>query len=167
MSAHIRFLCPTCKFVMEAPLASAGNKIACLACGQRLQIPPAQRAKTILAPVVTIPTAQFAPPLATSAPTTVRVEIPILNTILRVLLWYYVLKFLVYLAKSTLKYLIVAVAAAIAGIWVAWMVTAPPRPYGLDRLDPYLEPLATMLRYQAPGIRARSIPGTPVQIQQP
>jgi hypothetical protein len=50
MSAHIRFLCPTCKAVMEAPVGRAGQKINCLKCGQRLQIPPEERAKTILAP---------------------------------------------------------------------------------------------------------------------
>ncbi len=52
MSAHIRFLCPTCKAVMDAPVERAGNKINCLKCGQRLQIPPAERATTILAPAL-------------------------------------------------------------------------------------------------------------------
>lgn len=49
MSAQIRFLCPTCKSVMEAPIDKAGNKINCLKCGQRLQIPPPEHAKTVLA----------------------------------------------------------------------------------------------------------------------
>jgi hypothetical protein len=35
---------------MSAPVEKAGDKIHCLKCGQRLQIPPAERAKTVLAP---------------------------------------------------------------------------------------------------------------------
>jgi len=50
MSARIRFLCPTCKAVMDAPVAQAGSKTNCLKCGQRLQVPPPERAKTVLAP---------------------------------------------------------------------------------------------------------------------
>ena len=49
MSAHLRFLCPTCQAVMEAPIERAGKKIHCLKCGQRIQIPPPEHAKTILA----------------------------------------------------------------------------------------------------------------------
>src|SRR5262245_44698166 len=80
MSAYIRFLCPTCKSVMEAPVQSAGHKVHCLKCGQRLQIPPAERARTILAPGLgvreegeelpaysSVPTAQFAPPVTADA----------------------------------------------------------------------------------------------------
>ena len=52
MSAHIRFLCPTCKAIMDAPVQRAGNKINCLKCGQRVQIPSAERAKTVLAPAL-------------------------------------------------------------------------------------------------------------------
>ena len=52
MSTHIRFLCPACQAVMEAPVGRAGDKIHCLNCGQRIQIPPAERAKTILAPAL-------------------------------------------------------------------------------------------------------------------
>ena len=74
MSAQIRFFCPTCKAVMNAPVEKAGKKVNCLKCGQRLQIPPAERAKTILAPSLGVdddppdraggsppPTAQIAP----------------------------------------------------------------------------------------------------------
>lgn len=50
MSDEIRFLCPTCKAVMSAPIAKGGEKINCLQCGQRLQIPSGERAKTIMAP---------------------------------------------------------------------------------------------------------------------
>jgi hypothetical protein len=76
---------------MDAPVENAGHKINCLKCRQRLQIPPAERAKTILAAVLgiyedgdeslpagndpAIPTAQIAPaqpaplpPAAASAP---------------------------------------------------------------------------------------------------
>jgi hypothetical protein len=42
---------------MDAPLERAGSKTNCLGCGQRLQIPPVERAKTILA----ISAAQAAP----------------------------------------------------------------------------------------------------------
>lgn len=44
----IRFACPTCHAVMEAPAHKVGKKINCLKCGQRLQIPPPPRG-TILA----------------------------------------------------------------------------------------------------------------------
>lgn len=49
MSAQIRFVCPTCKDVMVAPVSQAGKKANCPKCGQRLQIPPPERSKTILA----------------------------------------------------------------------------------------------------------------------
>ena len=52
MNTHIRFLCPACQAVMEAPVGRAGDKIHCLRCGQRIQIPPAERARTILAPTL-------------------------------------------------------------------------------------------------------------------
>ena len=52
MSAHLRFLCPTCNAVMEAPIERAGKKIHCLKCGQRIQIPPPQHAKTIMVPIL-------------------------------------------------------------------------------------------------------------------
>jgi hypothetical protein len=84
MSARIQFLCPTCKAVMDAPVENAGHKINCLKCRQRLQIPPAERAKTILAAALSvyedgdasppvgndplIPTAQIAPALPAPLP---------------------------------------------------------------------------------------------------
>lgn len=51
MSAYIPFACPKCNALMEAPVALAGTKTNCktLNCRQRLQIPSAERAKTILA----------------------------------------------------------------------------------------------------------------------
>jgi hypothetical protein len=60
---------------MDAPVENAGQKINCLKCRQRLQIPPAERAKTILADAMgvhddgePIPIAQIAPGLPTPAP---------------------------------------------------------------------------------------------------
>src|SRR4051812_26755184 len=44
----IRFACPACHAVMSAPPAKVGSKVACLKCGQRLQIPPPPT-KTVLA----------------------------------------------------------------------------------------------------------------------
>jgi hypothetical protein len=76
---------------MEAPVAQAGNKMNCLQCGQRLQIPSAERAKTILASELglhdsveqhppqsqpTIPTAEFAPALPPRPVPTARPAIP-------------------------------------------------------------------------------------------
>src|SRR4051812_37257966 len=49
MSAHIQFECPTCKEKLSAPIDQAGSKINCSNCGQRLQIPPPDRTKTVLA----------------------------------------------------------------------------------------------------------------------
>src|SRR5262245_25624694 len=46
----IRFGCPACKSTLEAPERKAGDKIACLKCGQRLQIPFPIPNKTVLAP---------------------------------------------------------------------------------------------------------------------
>ena len=37
--APIRFSCPACRSLMEAPTEKAGQKISCLKCGQRLLIP--------------------------------------------------------------------------------------------------------------------------------
>jgi hypothetical protein len=68
MSDQIRFLCPTCRAVMEAPVAQAGNKINCLKCGQRLQIPSVERAKTILAPMVAMPAKPAGQPAAAGTP---------------------------------------------------------------------------------------------------
>jgi hypothetical protein len=77
---------------MEAPLAQAGNKINCLKCGQRLQIPSAEHANTILASGMgvhddveqrplpqsqpTIPTAVFASALPLRVPTATSSTIP-------------------------------------------------------------------------------------------
>lgn len=48
----IRFSCPTCKSLLQAPPVKAGEKVACPKCGQRLLIPnpvkPAARNKTVL-----------------------------------------------------------------------------------------------------------------------
>lgn len=77
MSADIRFLCPTCKAVMAAPVERAGKKINCLKCGKRLQIPHAEHAKTTLAPSLGVheqgdpprqPVVPSAPPAQVSAP---------------------------------------------------------------------------------------------------
>jgi hypothetical protein len=46
--AMLRFACPACNAVMEAPAHKVGQKVACLKCGQRLQIPTPPRG-TILA----------------------------------------------------------------------------------------------------------------------
>lgn len=67
MSAQIRFLCPTCKAIMEAPIERAGNKINCLKCGQRMQVPPAERAKTILSPALGIDDDNLIPPISSTA----------------------------------------------------------------------------------------------------
>ena len=66
MSARIRFLCVACKAVMDAPVDRAGNKIHCLKCGQRLQIPSAERALTILAPSLGVDGDADAAPTATT-----------------------------------------------------------------------------------------------------
>ena len=92
MSARIAFLCPTCKATMDAPVESAGLKINCLKCGQRLQIPPAERAKTIMAAGLGIredgatvpmgneaplPTAQIAPAPSAPLPPTAAIAPPL------------------------------------------------------------------------------------------
>jgi hypothetical protein len=77
---------------MDAPVENAGRKINCLKCGQRLQIPPAERAKTILAAALgvhqdddaspaagnnpSIPTAQIAPALPAPSPPTAALAPP-------------------------------------------------------------------------------------------
>jgi hypothetical protein len=91
MTARIHFLCPTCKAVMDAPVEMADRKINCLKCGQRLQIPPGERARTILAtglgvreddasPPATndpvIPMAQIAPALPTPIPPAAPAPLP-------------------------------------------------------------------------------------------
>ncbi len=37
----IRFSCPTCRQILQAPDREAGNKLTCARCGQRLKVPPA------------------------------------------------------------------------------------------------------------------------------
>ncbi len=44
----LRFSCPVCKTAHTAPESEALKKIECASCGQRLQIPPASRAKTMI-----------------------------------------------------------------------------------------------------------------------
>lgn len=48
----IRFTCPTCKSVLQSPGHTAGSKVACSKCGQRLLVPnpvqPAAGNKTVL-----------------------------------------------------------------------------------------------------------------------
>lgn len=48
----IRFLCPTCKSVLQSPGQTAGDKVACPKCGQRVLVPnpvkPAAANKTVL-----------------------------------------------------------------------------------------------------------------------
>ena len=48
----MRFACPRCGVVLEAPESRAGDKIPCPKCQQRLQIPGPPRNKTVLAKVV-------------------------------------------------------------------------------------------------------------------
>jgi hypothetical protein len=46
---------------MTAPVDRAGDKINCLKCGQRMQVPPAERAKTILSPALGVDGENSAP----------------------------------------------------------------------------------------------------------
>src|SRR5579862_5195851 len=48
----IRFQCPNCNAVMEAPDDKAGLKIDCKKCSQRLQIPAPLRNPTVLAKIL-------------------------------------------------------------------------------------------------------------------
>ncbi len=61
----IRFRCPTCGVVLEAPEGKGGAKINCPGCGQRLQIPTPRRNKTILGSL--LPPAPTAPSPAGSS----------------------------------------------------------------------------------------------------
>jgi ribosomal protein S27E len=47
MSSTFYFKCPTCQARLTVPISSAGNKINCAECGQRLQVPN-PRNKTVL-----------------------------------------------------------------------------------------------------------------------
>lgn len=65
------FVCPRCKSTQESPDHTAGSKVPCPKCGQRLQIPLPPPNKTILAPSVPMPTdpdASSGVPLLVSAP---------------------------------------------------------------------------------------------------
>jgi transcription elongation factor Elf1 len=48
----IRFACPVCKTDYTVNDRDAGKKAECKTCGQRLQVPPSQRAKTVLGEVL-------------------------------------------------------------------------------------------------------------------
>lgn len=50
----LRFQCPTCQTVNEAPDDHAGGKVLCNSCGQKLQIPVPPKTKTVLAPLVEV-----------------------------------------------------------------------------------------------------------------
>ena len=39
MSSTVRFQCPSCKTLLQASSARAGDKIGCAKCGQRIQVP--------------------------------------------------------------------------------------------------------------------------------
>ena len=62
----LRFSCPVCKTAHTAPESEALKKIECASCGQRLQIPPASRAKTMIGE--TIPDEPADPPLLVPPP---------------------------------------------------------------------------------------------------
>ncbi|MHB1423152.1 MAG: TFIIB-type zinc ribbon-containing protein [Gemmataceae bacterium] len=48
----IRFACPTCKAALQAPAQTAGDKVACPKCGQRVLIPnPVKPAASNLPPI--------------------------------------------------------------------------------------------------------------------
>jgi DNA-directed RNA polymerase subunit RPC12/RpoP len=64
----LRFACPKCSTILEAPDAKAGHKIACPKCRQRLQIPPPLRDKTILATPLPPRTKGQAPEPASASP---------------------------------------------------------------------------------------------------
>src|SRR5262249_8505339 len=59
----IRFQCPRCRSVLEAPDHRGGAKINCLKCQQRLQIPVPPPGKTLLPPLVSH-TPPSPPPMA-------------------------------------------------------------------------------------------------------
>lgn len=59
--AMIRFVCPACRRAFDAPDVSAGNKFEC-SCGQRVEIPPASRKKTVLGEAIQPDTSQTKPP---------------------------------------------------------------------------------------------------------
>jgi predicted Zn finger-like uncharacterized protein len=60
----LRFQCPVCKTVMQAPDDKIGKKVACPKCGQRLQIPAPPRGTVLATPLPTqeVPNRQQQPP---------------------------------------------------------------------------------------------------------
>jgi hypothetical protein len=66
----IRFACPRCQAVLEQPEEAAGTTIACLSCGQHLQIPAAPTGRPVSSPEVSADTSGSmvpAPPLLASS----------------------------------------------------------------------------------------------------
>ncbi len=57
----LRFQCPRCRSVLEAPEAKAGIKTSCPKCQQRLQVPLPPPGKTVLAPLVPAPRPEARP----------------------------------------------------------------------------------------------------------
>jgi DNA-directed RNA polymerase subunit M/transcription elongation factor TFIIS len=78
--SSLRFACPRCRSVLEAPIHKAGEKVPCPKCGQRLQVPGPTREKTVLADALpesmNRAAARGAPPVRTSAPLTIAVACP-------------------------------------------------------------------------------------------
>lgn len=75
----LRFSCPTCAFVMKCPRLSAGQKVACINCGQRVLIPapkPKPVNKTTLGKLEGSESAATAPPEAPEAPIPIWPEEP-------------------------------------------------------------------------------------------
>ncbi len=68
----IRFMCPRCKAVLEQPDNAAGQKMACPACNQRLQVPLPAENKTVLGSAV-----ENAPPLSAAAGSAVVEAVPV------------------------------------------------------------------------------------------
>lgn len=66
----IRFSCPMCRVILEAPENKQALKIACPRCGQRLQIPAPPRTRTVLGELL-VPR-DSPPPQMTRAPSAVQ-----------------------------------------------------------------------------------------------
>ena len=71
----IRFACPACNAVIKAPADKVGRKVNCPKCGQRLQIPPPPKERTVVAKPLPAkepghtPAAPPPPPVPWPAPT--------------------------------------------------------------------------------------------------
>src|SRR5436309_3231560 len=63
----LRFACPKCGTVHEAAENSAGRKLACSKCGQRLQVPPVPASKTVMGTPLPEPPAPAAQPTPVTA----------------------------------------------------------------------------------------------------